>query len=101
MAQEGSDMASVSSHGLMVPNTKANGVTIRLMVKVLSGMLMAIVTMVNSRETNPMAMGSTHARMEPSMRVYGLMTSNMGRDRLDGQTGQSIRANTMRDAVTA
>ena len=83
-------MVMVYSHGLMVQNTEDNGSITRPMVRVHSGMQMETAMMGNLNETNPMDMESTLVQMELFMKVYGLMTYNMDRVKLNGQMGQSI-----------
>ena len=74
----------------MGPSIEECGKTTGRMAKVHSGMLMAINMRGSSKMTSPMGMASTLVQTGLSTRVFGSMTSSMGRARQSGQMGQAM-----------
>ena len=81
-------MGSECKSGKMAPNIKANGRTIKLMARVLFGMLTVTFMKVNSEMINQMAMVSFTVLIAPFTREHGSMISSMDPDRPTGPTAQ-------------
>ena len=93
-------MALECSHGLMARNTEDNGSIIKHMGRGLSGTRMVTAMKENSRETNRMDMGFTHAQMERFTKGFGWMTSSMVKGKRNGLMAVSMLGTTRRDAET-
>ncbi len=80
--------------GLMAPNTKANGKTIRPMDKENFAILMETSTKVNGSMTDHVAKAHTYMQMEPNLLVSGRTTSKTGLGLSHGSTVKFTKAST-------
>ena len=84
-------MVRVFNNGLMVPNTKVNGVTIEHMVKGNSLILMVMYTMANGAMIKPMASVLIIMSTELAMKASGKMISSMDMARKLGQMDPTMK----------
>lgn len=81
-----SSMASVKSHGLMVPSTKVNTKEERSMGEASWSSLKEVIMMVNSEITRYAGMATTTGQMAKATKVNGQRTKCMGMEHSYGQT---------------